>query len=238
MERKHFLKTLIDERFDGNQAEFSRAIKKAPAQVHQWLIGNRNISSDMARYIERTVGLPFGWLDGESVSAPNEDVLNRESLSQAAMAFGDKLFDPEPGYIAFDLLNVRAAAGNGYSAVEFPEVVNKLHVLESWAKLNLPVDLANIKVITARGTSMQGTIENGDVLFVDSSVRSYDGDGIYVIARGADIQVKRLQRLNGDVLVVISDNRAYESERLVGDDADSVVICGRVLAAWTIKRFW
>ena len=175
------------------------------------------------------------------VAAPritDEDDLSRESLSQAAMAFGEKLFDPEPGYIAFDLLDVRAAAGNGCSAVEFPEVVKKIHVLESWAKANLPVDLVNIKVISARGTSMQGSIENGDVLFVDASVTAYDGDGIYVIARGGDVQVKRLQRLNGDVLAVISDNRAFETERLVGDEANGVIICGRVLAAWTIKRFW
>jgi phage repressor protein C with HTH and peptisase S24 domain len=76
------------------------------------------------------------------------------------------------------------------------------------------------------------------VLFVDSTVRAYDGDGIYIIARGNDVQVKRLQKLNGDVLAIISDNRAYESERLTGEDAESVVICGRVLAAWTIRKFW
>lgn len=173
-----------------------------------------------------------------TVQVPDEDSLLRESLAQAAMAFGDKLFEPEPGYIAFGLLDVRASAGNGSQQVEFPEVVRNIHVLESWAKANLPVDLSNIKVISARGTSMQGSIENGDVLFVDSSVKAYDGDGIYVIARGNDIQVKRLQKLNGNVLAVISDNRAYESERLVGSDADTVIVCGRVLAAWSIKRFW
>lgn len=173
-----------------------------------------------------------------TIRVPDEDTLLRESLSQAAMAFGDKLFEPEPGYIAFGLLDVSASAGNGSQPVDFPEVVRNIHVLESWAKANLPVDLSNIKVISARGTSMQGSIENGDVLFVDSSVKAYDGDGIYVIARGNDVQVKRLQKLNGDVLAVLSDNRAYESERLVGAEADAVVVCGRVLAAWSIKRFW
>lgn len=173
-----------------------------------------------------------------TVQVPDEDSLLRESLAQAAMAFGDKLFEPEPGYIAFDMLDVHASAGNGSAAVEFPEVISKVHVLESWAKANINVELGRIKVITARGTSMQGTIENGDVLFVDATVRAFDGDGIYVIVRGQDVQVKRLQKLNGDVLAIISDNRAYESERLTGADADSIVICGRVLAAWTIRKFW
>ena len=238
MDRKPLLKRLIEEKFGNNQAAFARAIKKPPAMINQWLKDVRVPSSDMARHIEKSLGLPFGWMDGEQIDIPDEETLLRESMAQASLALGEKLFDPEPGYIAFDLLDVRASAGNGSSVVEFPEVVRNIHVLESWAKANLPVDLSNIKVISARGTSMQGSIENGDVLFVDSSIKAYDGDGIYVIARGGDVQVKRLQKLNGDVLAVISDNRAYESERLVGAEANSVVICGRVLAAWTIKRFW
>jgi len=208
----------------GFPADYVSRMLYEPGKPHKKNIGEDSVDKISAAFP--------GW------NSPDEDTLLRESLSQAAMAFGDKLFDPEPGYIAFGLLDVRASAGSGSQSVEFPEVVRNIHVLKSWAKANLPVDLSNIKVISARGTSMQGSIENGDVLFVDSSVKAFDGDGIYVIARGSDVQVKRLQKLNGDVLAVLSDNRAYESERLVGADAESVVICGRVFAAWSIKRFW
>ncbi|WP_416380877.1 S24 family peptidase, partial [Klebsiella pneumoniae] len=37
----------------------------------------------------------------------------------------------------------------------------------------------NIRIINVRGDSMSGTIEPGDLLFVDISVKSFDGDGIY-----------------------------------------------------------
>ena len=141
-------------------------------------------------------------------------------------------------YINFEMLNVEAAAGAGSIVVEFPEVIQRVNVLESWAKAALGGDLSRIKLVSARGTSMQGTIENGDVLFVDATIRAFDGDGVYVIARGGDVQVKRLQRLHGDVLAIISDNRAYESERLAGDDANAVTICGRVLAAWNLRKLW
>lgn len=146
--------------------------------------------------------------------------------------------EAKTGYISFDLLNIEAAAGSGLVAPENPEVLQRVNVLESWARSALGGDLSRIKLISARGTSMQGTIENGDVLFVDATVRAYDGDGIYVIARGGDVQVKRLQKLHGDVLAIISDNRAYESERLTGADAEAVIVCGRVLSAWTLKKFW
>lgn len=85
---------------------------------------------------------------------------------------------------------------------------------------------------------MEGTIENGDVLFVDVTVREFDGDGLYIIARSGDIQVKRLQKLHGDKLAVISDNPRHKTEELEPQQANEVVICGRVLAAWTLKRFW
>lgn len=235
------LKALIEQH--GGTAQFVRNLSASGLDVpgesyfNQLLGGHKtSFGEKSATNIALLAGLPENYFDVSDGDA--EDALFRESLSQAAMAFGDKIFDAEPGYIAFDLLDVQAAAGNGVQASDFPEVVRKVHILETWAKANINVDLDRIRVITARGTSMQGTIENGDVLFVDSTVRAYDGDGIYVIARGSDIQVKRLQKLNGDVLAIISDNRAYESERLAGEAADSVVICGRVLAAWQLKRFW
>lgn len=143
-----------------------------------------------------------------------------------------------PGYISFDLLDVEAAAGNGRSAPESLEVIRRVNVLESWASAALGGDLSRIHLISARGTSMQGSIENGDVLFVDATVRAYDGDGIYVISRDNDVQVKRLQKLHGGALAIISDNRAYESERLTNEEANSVIVCGRVLAAWSMRKFW
>lgn len=48
MNRVDRIKNLIADRFNGNQAEFSRAINKAPAQINQWLNGYRNIGDGVA----------------------------------------------------------------------------------------------------------------------------------------------------------------------------------------------
>ncbi|WP_424195496.1 S24 family peptidase [Ampullimonas aquatilis] len=141
-------------------------------------------------------------------------------------------------YVNFGLLDVHASAGNGRKTHEFPDVVKRISVLEDWANSTLGGDLSRIRVISAHGTSMQGTIENGDVLFVDSTIQHYDGDGIYIIARDGDLQVKRLQKMHGNILALLSDNKAYEPERLTEDQANEIRICGRVLAAWSIKKFW
>ena len=144
----------------------------------------------------------------------------------------------EPETVTFDLLDIQAAAGNGHPAEEFPQVLQRVNVLESWARQTLGGDLSRIKLITANGTSMQGTIENGDVLFVDVTVREFDGDGIYVISRSNEIQVKRLQRLHGKKLAILSDNKDNLSETLNAQEANEVLVCGRVLAAWNMKRLW
>ena len=65
MSRLDNLKNLIESRFNGSQAEFARAIGKAPAQVNQWVNGYRNIGNGAAAQIEDSLSLPRGWLDGK-----------------------------------------------------------------------------------------------------------------------------------------------------------------------------
>lgn len=63
MDRRALLRALIDERYHANVAEFARAIKKAPAQVHQWLSGNRALGNAGARDIEMRLNLGLGYFD-------------------------------------------------------------------------------------------------------------------------------------------------------------------------------
>lgn len=201
------------------QSELARALNASPQTVKNW--ESRGVSKSGLLTTQRVIGCSSVWVEtGKGQMRANE---------------GADVPTTKPGYVSFYLLNTEAAADDGREMTEFPEVVQRI-VLESWARTALGDDLSRIKLISARGTSMQGTIENGDVLFVDSSIHAFDGDGIYVIARGSDVLVKRLQKLHGDMLAIISDNRAYKSEELTGEEAGSVTICGRVLAAWSLKK--
>jgi len=120
-------------------------------------------------------------------------------------------------------------------ADEFLEIVRNLHVLESWARGKFGTRADHIHVITARGTSMRPTIDDGDLLFVDHTVRYFDGDGIYVLARGRSIQVKRLQLRHNGNLYIISDNPAYLREEISPEEANDIHINGLVKAMWAFK---
>lgn len=168
-----------------------------------------------------------------NVALPGLVNLPKSTASQAEQKENDS------DTVTFDLYDIQASAGPGRTIKEYPQVLRQVSVLESWARQALGnCDFSNVKLITANGTSMEGTISNGDVLFVDVSVRHFDGDGIYVISRSEELHVKRLQRLHGMKLAIISDNKSNETETLNAQEANEVVICGRVLAAWNLKRLW
>ncbi len=197
--------------------------EKEKSYLSQLMSGKASFGEKAARRLEQTYEMGSGYLDTSPDDAP-------QSLTEEATVNSE--------YVGFNLLNVEVAAGEEFDRRESAEIIRRVDVLKSWASTALGGDLSRIKLISACGTSMQGTIENGDVLFVDTTVCTYSGDGIYVIAHNGDVQIKRLQKLHGGALAIISDNRAYETERLSSEDADAVVICGRVLAAWSLKKFW
>ena len=145
--------------------------------------------------------------------------------------------DPSGDHIRFERLDVIAALGDGYINNETAEVVDFVHVDKAWAREKLGGNLSRIQVITARGDSMQGTIEDGDVLFVDTSVRSFEGEGIYLLSFADGLKAKRLQASVSGGLLVISDNPLYRTETIEDDKLEKLTICGKVRGAWHLSGF-
>lgn len=145
--------------------------------------------------------------------------------------------DPSGDHIRFERLDVIAALGDGYINNETAEVVDFVHVDKAWAREKLGGNLSRIQVITARGDSMQGTIEDGDVLFVDTSVRWFEGEGVYLLSFADGLKAKRLQASVGGGLLVISDNPLYRTETVEDDKLEKLTICGRVRGAWHLSGF-
>jgi|GEM_PF-404525 bacteriophage CI repressor helix-turn-helix domain len=165
----------------------------------------------------------------------NELVQNTEFLPSVDPSYD--LSDPSDDRIRFERLDVIASLGNGYVNNETAEVVDYVHVDKAWAREKLGGNLSRIQVITARGDSMQGTIEDGDVLFVDTSVRWFEGEGVYLLSFADGLKAKRLQASVGGGLLVISDNPRYRTETVEGDKLEKLTICGRVRGAWHLSGF-
>lgn len=128
-----------------------------------------------------------------------------------------------------DVLDVSASAGDGSPSKDVVEVIRSIEYVPDQARVifgNRPE--SSVKLINVRGDSMEGTIEPGDLIFVDVAVSSFDGDGIYVFDYNGDMFVKRLQKVKSE-LIVISDNPRYREWTISEEEMDMLHVAGRVM---------
>ncbi len=120
--------------------------------------------------------------------------------------------------------DIRASAGGG--AFTFDENYETLSIDRTIIEKMIPVGSKEIEAITVDGDSMEPTLQDGSIVFIDRSARNLKKDGIYVATTTAGLFIKRIrQRVDGRV-ELISDNQAYSSEILLPDE---IQIVGRVV---------
>ncbi|EMQ0913143.1 TPA: XRE family transcriptional regulator [Raoultella ornithinolytica] len=131
-----------------------------------------------------------------------------------------------------DILDLAVSAGPGIVNQEFVEILHSVEYAPAEARHMFDGRKAeNIRIINVRGDSMSGTIEPGDLLFVDISVKSFDGDGIYAFLYDDTAHVKRLQKMK-DKLLVISDNKIYTPwDPIEKDEMNRVFVFGKVIGS-------
>lgn len=87
----------------------------------------------------------------------------------------------------------------------------------------------NLKIFKASGDSMADTIEDNNILLVDTSKLDYRNGGVFLLTINNDWYIKRLRlRITGE-LDIISDNSKYPVETLLPDTAKEIKIIGRVI---------
>jgi len=90
-----------------------------------------------------------------------------------------------------------------------------------------------IQIITGRGPSMKPKLEDGDIVWIDTSCDYFDGDDYYLINIGGETQIKMLQK-RGDGLYVVSVNTDFPAYR---PDPGDVSILGKALIHAGLRKF-
>lgn len=210
------------------QGSLSKAVGMAQSSI--WKLVNNAAGSRKSVELAQALGVNAEWL--ATGTGPMKVSSSPVQISDAPKA--------DPNYYRVDVLDVQASAGNGYLvSTDFIETIRAIEYTPEQARSlfgNRPSDA--IKVITVRGDSMEGTIEPGDQIFVDSAIKHFDGDGVYVFVFGKTMHVKRLQ-MQKDKLLVISDNKVYHPWYIEEEDQDQFHIMAKVLLRQSIdyKRF-
>ena len=120
--------------------------------------------------------------------------------------------------------DIRASAGGG--ADVFNDNYEILSVDKTLMKNIVSFENAHIEAINVDGDSMEPTLQDGSIVFIDRNQININKEGIYIATTTAGLFIKRI-RLRADGMVeLISDNRAYSPETMLPEE---IQIVGRVV---------
>lgn len=202
-------------------------INEAPPESHELKELREEIGLNMKQASKR-LGVSYSayrnWESGRSTPGSGYEVV-KECLEEgdtlpSRQRQGDTRGDP--------IYDVSAEAGNGPAGLTTGRPIGRMPPSQSLSSAGR--DVCWIPVV---GDSMAETYRKNTLVPVakfEDPVEDFSVDDVYVIALEGAIKIKRLQRLSGGRIRVISDNGAYPSEIYEPGDDLSLKILGRVLA--------
>lgn len=165
-------------------------------------------------------------------------IAERLSVSPAYLDYGvtDDSDRPEKGTVRIKQLDLHASAGHGYINQPFPTVISSIEIPEPRIyELFGRRTLDGIELINVDGDSMMPTLNPKDLLFVDRSVDHFNGDGVYVFNFEDSTFVKRLQKVKGRKLAVLSDNEKYPPFFIEEHEMSELFIFGKLIRCLPLK---
>lgn len=133
--------------------------------------------------------------------------------------------------------DVGGSMGKGVLLEDQPGQITSWEVTQEWLNKNIPSNTGakNLAIVTGFGDSMKGKFNPGDPIVIDTGVRECKHDGMYFFRVGDEGFIKTLQRIPGQGIRVISENKAYESWTIT-PDMDFHVL-GKVLKLWVSSEY-
>ena len=123
--------------------------------------------------------------------------------------------------------DIQAAAGHG-QLVGDEQPMFAMAFRRYWIENYVTRDIKNLSVISVKGDSMEGVLNDGDTILINHG-QTTPRDGLYVLRLNENLLVKRLQLIPGGIVNVISANEAYPTFEIdLKNPTDDVAIIGRV----------
>lgn len=217
------------------QKDFANQHGLDASYLSQLLTGHRKLGEKAASSLETKIQLAPGTL-----VAPTQPVGDETDANSVRPVLpGKKKVMESLGFVTIPHLNVAASMGSGNVPPDHQiEVIREITVHLDWIKTQGLAfsGIENLAIITGDGDSMNGTFRDGDSLLVDRGITDIRTDAVYVFTLDGDLFIKRLQRLTGGSLRMISDNPVYPAIMIEGADLEKVHIQARVLLVWNAKK--
>lgn len=196
-----------------SQSELARRVGVSQSAIHKLASGSGYGSTHLHK-IARELGTSPEYLQGET-----DDPRAGAILLPTAEIMAEQL-DLVP------LAEVDMSYGMGGAFTEDAPVVTIHQFPREWVATISPAPSSSLFIARGRGTSMEPTMRDGDMLVIDRSMRQIrDQDDLWAITIGDIGMVKRL-RVRGEKVTLLSDNP------LVPEDfahPDEINVVGKVV---------
>ncbi len=120
--------------------------------------------------------------------------------------------------------DIRASAGGG--AFNFDDDYEVLSIDKTIMSNITASSNEVLEAINVDGESMEPTLQDGSIVFIDRNQTNINKDGIFVASTTAGLFIKRIRQRADGMIELISDNKAYSPEMITPDEVE---IVGRVV---------
>lgn len=195
-----------------SDAAFSRRIGVATSTWKQYGKGS-SPSLDVLLKVADATSVSIEWLAGRAIPQSRELSIDGDGMPK------DMVMVP--------VIDAQPSAGAG-SNVE-GEAVTAVIALRRDLVRGLGVSSAGaLRVLEARGNSMEPTIRAGDLILVDTAIEQVEDEGVYVFRFGGALVVKRIRFTVAAGVELISDNGGI-ADRIPEGDLPELHAAGRVV---------
>jgi phage repressor protein C with HTH and peptisase S24 domain len=213
-------------------SELAKACGIKPASVSGWFSGDtKSLEAANALKACHFLKINMEWLLFGNLPSGLEEESASHIVEQYVAPYGDSKS------LNIPLMNATGSMGTGDDMPVDEVVVEVLRLSRSWLDRQLPgvTDIGNLAFIHAKGDSMAGTFNDGDILLVDTGVKQIQVDAVYVLEAYDRLFIKRVrQRLDGEY-EISSDNPNVKTVDIL-NGKNAVNIRGRVIWIWNGKK--
>lgn len=179
------------------RAEVAKAVNIGTTTLQQWEMGNREASIETLERLAKLYKTSPQFLIFGEISPPASDDSNDEEYEDV---------------LVYDVL---ASAGVG--SVIFEENISCRLKFPTWWFAERRLSPAKVIGLYTKGDSMEPTIPDNSLLLLDRSQTHISDGKIYVVRADDELYVKRIKRIIGGGIELISDNPHYKTRELTKD---------------------
>jgi phage repressor protein C with HTH and peptisase S24 domain len=190
----------------------------------------KRLSDRARRRLATLLEVPEQELTDEDLSSTPIMPASIQGITSLAKGLAGLL--PEiPNHARLSIVDVTACCGNGseaYSEKKCGEVSIPMDEFKSIT--NTSPD--KIKLVKASGDSMDPTIKDGDLVWIDTANNFINSDGIYLLRMPTGLAIKRVQS-GLTSLSVKSDNPKYSD---ITAEIGEVAVIGKAIYIWNGRK--